>query len=180
MPELGIHESGMSPRSTDDRPIHMTPFGVERVMTRAEALAINAKTPDPNNWLDLMNYGTALYVLGFSREARAFAAQAAKLQPNSSTLLNLAVIFEGFGEFDKSLMLAEQAVRFDSTNQFAGLLWAQGLLRQGRWKEGWGPSVGTAGVAFGRRWRRTFQSGEEKPYRENGYSFFRVADSVTT
>lgn len=139
MTELQLHESGMAPRSVDDRPIHLTPWGVERVMTRKEAFATAAHAPDESDWLSLMNYGTALYVLGDSDRSRAIAARAAKLFPNSSTLLNLAVILEGYGEFDKSLALAEEAVRRDTTNQFAGLLWAQGLLRQGRWTEGWEP-----------------------------------------
>ena len=136
---LQLHESGMSPRTADDRPVHVTPWGHEKVMTRAEALAIASRYTSPNDWLGLMNLGTALYVLGESERGRATAARAAQLNPNSSTLLNLAVILEGYGEFDKSLALAEQAVKFDPTNQFAGLLWAQGLLRQGRWDEGWTP-----------------------------------------
>lgn len=136
----------MSPRSWDDRPIHLTKWGVERIMTRAEAIECAAGTSsvhkppvNDDDWLGLTHLATALHVVGDSGRARVIAARAAKLNPNALTLLNLAVILEAYGEFDKSLALAEQGVKCDPTSQFVGLLYAQGLLRQGRWDEGWGP-----------------------------------------
>lgn len=128
---------GMVATSEDGRPVHITKFGIERVMTRAEALARVQQPVDENDWMSLMNYGTALHVVGDSKKALAVTARAAQLNKNASTLLNLAVVLEAYGRFDESLDLAREAIRRDPTNQFAGLLWAQGMLRQGRWKEAW-------------------------------------------
>jgi hypothetical protein len=59
------------------------------------------------------------------------------LERNSSTLFNLAFAYEMVGRFDKSFPLVEEALARDLSNPFAGLLYAEGLLRRGEWQKGW-------------------------------------------
>lgn len=115
--------------------------GIEHVMTRLEAfeLVARAKGKTPADWLSWMHLGTALHIAGESERGLECARKALSMERNASTLLNVAVTLEYFGRFSEALKLAYEAVLNDPTNQFSGLLWAQALLRQGRWEDGWPP-----------------------------------------
>lgn len=131
------------------RPYHLTPLGngqfaIEQVMTREEAEKIYFdllahKFDGSTNWVEIMNLATAMHIIGQSDEALKAAIWAVNLSRNTTTLLNLAVILEAYGRFRESLGYITEAVKMDPTNQFAGLLWAQGLLRSGNWENAWRP-----------------------------------------
>lgn len=133
----------------EDRPTHVAklpmPWGAEQglghIMTRAEAFELveRARGKTPADWLSWTHIGQALHIVGDSVGGLRCARKAVEIYQCSYTLLNLAVILECFGEFKEALDLASQAVIMDPTNQFAGLLWAQGHLRRGEWKEAWAP-----------------------------------------
>ncbi len=131
-----------------ERPGHITvvtpwcdSLGLETIMTRDEAIELVARASGrtPADWLSWTHLGTALHIVGNSKGGLAAAERALEIERNALTLLNVAVILEGFGRFSEAFLLAEEAIQRDPTHQFAGLLWAQGLLRQGRWEEGWRP-----------------------------------------
>jgi hypothetical protein len=128
----------------DGRPIHITRdsptgLGIGYIMTRAEAeeLIERARGKTPADWLSWTHIGQALHIIGDSVGGLRCARKAMELYPCSYTLLNTAVILECFGEFDEALELAANAVVMDPTNQFVGLLWAQGHLRRGNWAGAW-------------------------------------------
>lgn len=134
----------------DNRPAHLaldTPWGkpgIEAIITRAEAeeliavadAAINMGRV-PADWLSATHLGTCLHIVGRSLDGMYWAQRAVEMKRCAVTLLNLAVIVETFGHFDEALKLAKEANEDDETNQFAGLQYAQGLLREGRWEQAW-------------------------------------------
>lgn len=128
----------------DGRPVHLTsdtPFGagLEAIMSRAEAFELvkRAEGKTPADWLSWKHLGTALHITGDSDGGLLCAKRAVELHRNATTLLDLAVILETFGRFEEALELSKEGNQLDPTNQFVGLLYAQGLLRQGRWTEAW-------------------------------------------
>jgi len=116
-------------------------YGIEAIITReqAEELVKRAEGKIPADWISWMNLGTSLHVLGRSEEGLKACREALRLEVNAATLGNYAVILEGFGRFEEAFPLARLAHHIDPMNPFAGLLYAQGLLRQGRWEEAWLP-----------------------------------------
>ncbi len=137
----------------DGRPIHITSgampwnddpklvpdVGVGYIMTRADAFELvdRAKGKTPADWLSWMHLGTALHIAGDTEGGLCCARKAVELNRSAYTLLNLAVILETFGRFDEALKLSSEGNQLDPTNQFVGLLYAQGRLRQGDWQEAW-------------------------------------------
>jgi tetratricopeptide (TPR) repeat protein len=123
-------------KMTIERP---TPWGIEHCWTRetAEEFLRSVAGRRISNWSDCMSLSSALGVMGRNDEAILWAKRALGLAYNSSTLFNLAFAYETVGEFDVSFELVEQALRLDASNYFAGLLYAEGLLRRGNWREGW-------------------------------------------
>jgi len=117
-------------------PPHAAPHGTQTVMTRAEARRVIAAvfSDDP---LDLTNYAAAHYICGSLDTALHYAEKAVRTARNSSTLLNLAVILEAYGRFEAALALGLEALPTDRENILLGGLVADGLLRLGRWDEGW-------------------------------------------
>lgn len=129
-----------------DRPVYFTKdtpwkdiWGAERIMTRAEAFELveRAKDKTPADWLSWTHLGTALHIVGDSQKGLACALNAVRLHKSATTLLNLSVILETFGRYDEGLRAAKMANEMDPKNQFAGLLYAQAELRQGRWATAW-------------------------------------------
>jgi tetratricopeptide (TPR) repeat protein len=131
---LGI---GLSAGKTTIR--RETPWGTEQCMTRerAEDLARRMAGQRISDWMTCMSLAAAYGILGHYAEAILWATRAVVLDCNSSTLFNLAFAYEMVGRFDKSFPLVEEAVRLDPENPFAGLLYAEGLVRRGNWLEGW-------------------------------------------
>jgi tetratricopeptide (TPR) repeat protein len=84
-----------------------------------------------------MNLAGAYLTLGHYELAICWADRAVLLERNSSTLFNLAFAYEMVGRFDLSFPLVEQALMLDLSNPFAGLLYAEGLIRRGDWRNGW-------------------------------------------
>src|ERR1035437_3420690 len=130
----------------DGRPVdftHDTPFGwgMEMIMSRDEAFELveRAKGKTPADWLSWKHLGTALHIAGNSEGGLRCARKAVEMHRCASTLVDLAVILETFGQFDEALALAKEGNELDPTNQFVGLLYAQGELRQGRWATAGGP-----------------------------------------
>jgi hypothetical protein len=131
-----------------DRPVHVSynqmPWGqgaLEHIMTREEAFDIvkRAEGRTPADWLSWMHLGSALHIAGDSEGGLEAARKAMEMNPSAMTLMNVAVILECFGRFDEALELSTNAVIMDPTDQFAGLLHAQGCLRKGYWAESWTP-----------------------------------------
>src|ERR1035437_1084392 len=139
----------LSPQLDDGRPIHLTQdhpwgpdvIGVEMIMTREQAFELleRAKGKPPADWVSWTHLSQALHISGDSEAGLKAAYKAVGLHQSSLTLLNLAVTLECFGRFDEALYYATLANEKDKTNQFAGLLLAQGHLRQGHWAEAWKP-----------------------------------------
>lgn len=115
--------------------------GVEIIMSKAEAVEIleYARGKTPADWISWMHLGTARHICGDTMGGLKAAQKALAMYRCGTTLLNVAVILETLGRFDEALELSTEAQELEPENQFAGLLWAQGLLRQGRWAEGWEP-----------------------------------------
>jgi len=144
-----MNKEGMETRVLLDgeRPGHITtdtPWnsaGIESIMTRDQAFEFvkQARGKTPADWLSWMHLGTAMHVVGETLAGLTASMKALELHRCASTLMNVAVILETLGRFDEALALSKEANALDPTNQFAGLLYAQGLLRQGRWDEGWTP-----------------------------------------
>jgi len=107
------------------------------VMSHPEALAILADRIPAPDWLDLSNYASAHYIAGDLALALRYARNAVLLARNSSTLLNLGVILEASGQFREALALFAEAQPLDPDNIVLGGALADGLLRVGRWAEGW-------------------------------------------
>lgn len=129
-----------------DRPLYMTKdtpwnnvWGAERIMTRAEAFELveRAKDKTPGDWLSWKHLGTALHITGDSERGLQCAMNAVRLHRSATTLLDLSVILETFGRYNEGLRAARMANEMDPKNQFAGLLFAQAELRQGRWASAW-------------------------------------------
>jgi hypothetical protein len=116
-----------------------TPWGNEKCMTReeAEGFARQLAGRRVTDWVTAMNLASALGIIGRNDEAILWASRAVRLERNSTTLFNLAFAYETAGEFGRSFALVEEALRRDPSNPFAGLLYAEGLLRRGNWQEGW-------------------------------------------
>lgn len=123
---------------TSDTPIPNT-WGAERIMTRAEAmdLIVAARGRTPADWLSWTHLGTALHITGDSQAGLEYTLNAVRLHKSALTLLNLAVILETFGRYDEALRASRMANELDPKDMFAGLLFAQGELRQGRWDSAW-------------------------------------------
>jgi Flp pilus assembly protein TadD len=104
----------------EDRPAHVTPWGIEHIMTRAEAFELveRAKGKTPADWLSWMHLDTALHIVGDSTGGLEAARKAMELNPCSSTLMNVAVILECFGRFDEAIVLAARAALMDPTNGY--------------------------------------------------------------
>lgn len=116
-------------------------LGLEFIVTREQAFELldRARGKTPADWLSWTHLGVCLQIAGETEKGLAAARRALAMHCNSLTLLNVAVILESLGRFDEAFELSSKAIKLDPEDQFAGLLWAQGLLRQGRWKEGWKP-----------------------------------------
>jgi tetratricopeptide (TPR) repeat protein len=116
-----------------------TPWGTEHCMTRDEAedLARRMAGKRISDWMTCMSLAAAYGILGHYELAITWASRAVMLDRNASTLFNLAFAYEMVGRFDKSFPLAQEALSLDLSNPFAGLLYAEGLLRKGNWLEGW-------------------------------------------
>jgi hypothetical protein len=103
----------------------------------AERFVSKARHHRVRDWQGSMNLASALGIAARYEEAEFWARRALALARNGSTLFNLAFILESMGNFDESFRLAEEAVAFDPTNKFAGLFYAEALLRRGDWDRGW-------------------------------------------
>lgn len=129
-----------------DRPTYLTPdtpvpgmWGAERIMTRKEAmdLILMARGRTPADWLSWKHLGTALHITGDSEGGLQCALNSVRMHKSATTLLDLSVILETFGRYDEALRASKMANELDPKNMFAGLLYAQGELRQGRWASAW-------------------------------------------
>ena len=111
----------------------------ERMMTVDAAQQFIAHAPDvaTMDWLDLSNLASAHYIVCDTTRARFLAERAISLERNASTLLNLAVIMETYGDFRGAHSLAREAFALDPADPFVGGLYADSLIRLGRWREGW-------------------------------------------
>lgn len=105
--------------------------GIARELVQQPSLAQSA------DWLDVSNFSAAQYVLGHTEEAFKFATRALEMNRNAHTLMNLGVILETSGQFAEALILAREANQLDPTDPFTGGLYADGLIRASRWREGW-------------------------------------------
>jgi hypothetical protein len=128
-------ERGWPVRLTGD-----TPDGrvvLEEPMSAEAAAKIIAENREPVTWLDWKHRGSALYLTGSFREGLEAARKAVELHRSPATLLDLAVILEGFGRFDEALDLEREARQMEPANCFVGCIYANSLLRQGRYGEAW-------------------------------------------
>jgi hypothetical protein len=137
---------GSPMEAADGRPIYLTKdtvfgWGAERIMSRSEAFELieRARGKTPADWLSWKHIGTALHIAGDSANGLRCLRKAVEMHRSATTLLDLAVLLETFGQFDEALALAKEGNELDPKNQFVGLLYAQARLRQGQWAEAWQP-----------------------------------------
>jgi len=113
-----------------------TKWGEEAEMRVVDAADILAE-PMPNNWQDLANRSSALYLTGLTDEALEVATKAVNLQRTIGTLVNMSVILETLGRFEEALEYAHDATTLDPEDGRARALYGEALLRMGRLSEGW-------------------------------------------
>jgi hypothetical protein len=122
-------------------PPHLTPYNaIQQPMSRGQAKDIIALSPDgpaTDDALDWTNYASALYISGSDDLALWAAERAVSLDRNSTTLLNLGVVLEGFGRFREALNLFAEARQGDPYSLLAGSAYADALVRLGLWGAGW-------------------------------------------
>jgi tetratricopeptide (TPR) repeat protein len=117
-----------------------TPDGsvvLEEPISAEAAAKIMAENREPVTWLDWKHRGSALYLTGSFQAGLEACRKAVELHRSPGTLLDLAVILEGFGRFDEALVLEREAREMDPANCFTGAIYANSLLRQGRFEEAW-------------------------------------------
>jgi len=113
------------------------PEARQSAMRLGEAREIMSRTPDPASWRSMTNFASAHYLVGSMLSALAFAREAVALERNTSTLYNLGVILEGYGQFTEARQLAEEIHAADPGNHLITNLLAEGLLRDGEWRAAW-------------------------------------------
>ena len=113
-----------------------TKWGEEAEMRVVEASEILAG-PMPNNWEDLANRASALYLTGMTEEALKVATAAVQIQRTIGTLVNMSVILETLGRFNEALQYAHDAATLDPEDGRARALYGEALIRLGRLAEGW-------------------------------------------
>ena len=59
------------------------------------------------------------------------------LNRSTPSLMNLAIILETLGRFGESQSIAREAHMLDPTDELAGGLYADALIRDSQWREGW-------------------------------------------
>lgn len=115
-----------------------TPFGEQHGMTMAEAEAVFAKPYDLIDWLAVLNVGSAAYILGHDVMALELTQHAITLNPQvAASWINLAVIQGARGDFYRAGVAAENAYHVEPENRTAATIYAESLLRLGRWREAW-------------------------------------------
>lgn len=114
-----------------------TPHGSQQGMTLEDAKRVYAEPGDLSDWLNVLNLGSACYILGYDAEAFEEAARAVDMFPCAATYINLAVIFGSRGQFAEAMYAARQAHESEPGNRTAATLYAESLLRAGRWDAGW-------------------------------------------
>lgn len=123
----------------DGTPVqHFTPWGVQTAMRPADIDAVLAVPLSPSSdWLDYSNHSSARYLLGENTLALELARIAVRLNRNSSTLVNLALILEAFGRFHEARPFSEEAYALDPSNPTVLGNVAEARLRMGDWPSGW-------------------------------------------
>jgi hypothetical protein len=117
-----------------------TPDGslvLEEPMSAQAAAKIITENCEPVTWLDWKHRGSALFITGSYEAGLKAARKAVGLHRSPATLLDLAVILEGFGRFEEALELEREAREMEPANCFVGCIYANSLLRQGRFDEAW-------------------------------------------
>lgn len=115
-----------------------TPHGGQHGMTRIEAEHVIERPFNPRDWLEVLNMASASYILGFDATALELAEQAVALNPLvAAGWINLAVIHGSRGRFIDASHAAEEAYAADPTNRVAATIYAESLLRLGKWREAW-------------------------------------------
>jgi tetratricopeptide (TPR) repeat protein len=119
-----------------DPHVRETSHGLEREMSREEALAV-LDGPSPQTWLDYSNHASAWHIKGHADLALQHAYRAYELNRTVSTCVNLCVILEFQGRFEEALPYAGAAYACDPSDERAVMLYAESLLRLGFWERGW-------------------------------------------
>lgn len=119
-----------------DRRVKQTLFGLEREMSREEALAV-LEGPKPSEWWEFSNVASALWLKGDTKRALDVAFQAYTMQPAVSTSINLAVILNSLARYKEGLEYSRVAYECDRTDDRAAQCYGEGLLQHGRFVEGW-------------------------------------------
>jgi len=129
----------LHPLADAARRYRKTPDGLEAEMTPKEALAC-AHGPQPAReslWWEVNNYASAMYLTHRTFEAFQYVTCALAMKRAVPTLVNMAVILEAFGKFERALDYTQEAARIDPSDDRATALLAEALLRMGRFAEGW-------------------------------------------
>jgi hypothetical protein len=113
-----------------------TKWGEESEMRVVDAADI-ISAPVTDNWQDLSNRASALYLTGLTEQALEAATRAVEIQRTIGTLVNMSVILETLGRFEEALGYAKDAATLDPEDGRARALYGEALLRMGRLAEGW-------------------------------------------
>ena len=112
-----------------------TIHGFEAEMTAEEAIACS--DPNAEQWWEINNHASALYLTGRTEEALEFAMKSLRIKRAIPNLVNMAVILETLSRFDDALKYAFEACYLDKDDDRAKALYGEALLRMGRLREGW-------------------------------------------
>jgi hypothetical protein len=112
-------------------------FGEHHGMTLAEAEDFINRPFDSAAWFEVVNMSSASYILGQDAIALELAERSVALYPCTPTYINLAVILGSRGRFREAAEAAKSAYEADPSDRTAATLWAEHLLRAGRWHEAW-------------------------------------------
>jgi len=113
-----------------------TKWGEESEMRVVDAADI-ISAPITDNWQDLANRASALYLTGLTDKALEVATKAVGIQRTIGTLVNMSVILETLGRFEEALEYAHDAATLDPDDGRARALYGEALLRMGKLAEGW-------------------------------------------
>lgn len=131
--------ASITPEGLAVRP-HVTSQGVLQqlmLVPEARAFLLSPEAKSPRDWQEWTNLSAALFLVERYDEALDAGHIAVRHRRTTTTLLNLAIILETFGRFDESDPIAREASLMDPTDELAGGLYADSLIRRAQWHEGW-------------------------------------------
>jgi hypothetical protein len=128
---MAIEHNSMVPATEATR------WGEQTGMTLDVAERVIRQPYDPADWVALLNYSCACYILGHDSVSLELAERVIQLEKSAAGYINLAVIYGSRGMFHAAQQNAVLAVQCEPENRTALTLLAECRLREGNWAAGW-------------------------------------------